>query len=598
MASPEVNVRIRAKDEATPVLQLIKGRLSEVEPAGVRASRGVEKVADGLRGLGREAIGVNRDVSNLLSGLLMFESGGLVAAGAIAGLGAVALAFEFLTRKTREEQEANDKVVDSLAATAEQGNTTAHAIRNMDAAVSSLALHQSQLFELKNPTAAAGLFAGFGPGAAGGLGAALPFIARLIGLTEKEEEAVKRAGVATGQAGKGYVTSTMQASAEAVKFGHASDFVRRQLEAYLRTLRATAADESKTTDERNAAAKELDSLTSAMGKTVAKGQTLAQSLAEQVNYYGQLAQLHPLTSQQLDELSGVLNAVTAAEQDANTSRKDAIALLGAERQALALLGGEAAKQAEKDLRASVGRSPFTAPQRPADGRSLTPFAVPDGLIDTRSIISPSLVQGLEAGMDETIRSLDKTLAQAAREAQFTQIQQGFAQSISQSITDGITAGFDTAIASGDIGAGFGALIGTLLSGIGTAMEQFGAAALVASQFMQAIMKALMALDPSGAAAAAIGMIAMGAVFKALGNAASSAFGGGGGTGGGGVGGVGGVRGRDQAETTRIIVQTPASAHATPATQMRPLHFTVIGTDSAKAQREIKELLRNADARAA
>jgi hypothetical protein len=389
MASPEVNVRIRAKDEATPVLQLIKGRLSEIEPAGARAGRGVEKIADGLKGLGREAIGVNRDVSNLLSGLLMFEGGGLVAAGAIAGLGAVALAFEFLTRKTREEQEANDKVVDSLAATAEQGNTTAQAIRNMDAAVSSLALHQSQLFELKNPTAAAGLFAGFGPGAAGGLGAALPFIARLIGLTEKEEEAVKRAGVATGQAGKGYVTSTMQASAEAVKFGHASDFVRRQLEAYLRTLRATAADESKTTDERNAAAKELDSLTSAMGKTVAKGQNLAQSLAEQVSYYGQLAQLHPLTSQQLDELTGVLNAVTAAEQDANTSRKDAIALLGAERQALALLGGEAAKQAEKDLRASVGRSPFTAPQRPADGRSLTPFAVPDGLIDTRSIISPS-----------------------------------------------------------------------------------------------------------------------------------------------------------------------------------------------------------------
>jgi hypothetical protein len=588
MASPEVNVRIRAKDEATPVLQLIKGRLSEIEPAGARAGRGVEKIADGLKGLGREAIGVNRDVSNLLSGLLMFEGGGLVAAGAIAGLGAVALAFEFLTRKTREEQEANDKVVDSLAATAEQGNTTAQAIRNMDAAVSSLALHQSQLFELKNPTAAAGLFAGFGPGAAGGLGAALPFIARLIGLTEKEEEAVKRAGVATGQAGKGYVTSTMQASAEAVKFGHASDFVRRQLEAYLRTLRATAADESKTTDERNAAAKELDSLTSAMGKTVAKGQNLAQSLAEQVSYYGQLAQLHPLTSQQLDQLTGVLNAVTAAEQDANTSRKDAIALLGAERQALALLGGEAAKQAEKDLRASVGRSPFTAPQRPADGRSLAPFAVPDGLIDTRALIP-------DAALQQMMSDMDKAIAAAAGKATFTETQEGFRQAIGRAITDGITTGFDTALASGDIGAGFGALIGALLSGIGTAMEQFGAAALVASQFMQDIMDALSSLDPSGAVAASIGMIAMGAVFKALGNAASSAFGGGAGTGGGGVGGV---RSRDEAETTRIIVQTPASAHATSATQMRPLHFTVIGTDSAKAQREIKELIRNADARAA
>jgi hypothetical protein len=581
MASPEVNVRIRATDGASPVLTLIQGNLARTAASGALAARGMDRVTDAVKDIGRQAAGVDRDVGNLAVGLINLAGGGTLVTAAVGGL---VFAYTQLTAASRAAHDENEKFVTSLVATAEKGAPAAEAIRGMDAAVKDLALHQRELSGLQNPGASAGWFT-----------AIAPLVYRALGLTAKAQREIADAQTATGQAGKDYVTSTMQASAEAVKFGTASAFTRRQLEAYLDTLRATRDNEALATDARNAAAKELDSLTSAMGKTVEKGQNLAQSLAEQVSYYGQLAQLHPLTSQQLDELTGVLNAVTAAESDANTTRKDAIALLGAERQALALLGGEAAKQAEKDLRASVGRSPFTAPQRPADGRSLAPFAVPDGLIDTRSILSPSLVQGLEAGMDETIRSLDKTLAKAAREAQFTQIQQGFAQSISQSITDGITAGFDTALASGDIGAGFGALIGTLLSGIGAAMEQFGAAALVASQFMQSIMSSLMALDPSGAAAAAIGMIAMGAVFKALGNAASSAFGGGGGTGGGGVGGV---RGRDEAETTRIIVQTPASAHATPATQMRPLHFTVIGTDSAKAQREIKELLRNADARAA
>jgi hypothetical protein len=410
MASPEVNVRIRATDGASPVLTLIQGNLARTAASGALAARGMDRVTDAVKDIGRQAAGVDRDVGNLAVGLINLAGGGTLVTAAVGGL---VFAYTQLTAASRAAHDENEKFVTSLVATAEKGAPAAEAIRGMDAAVKDLAFHQRELSGLQNPGASAGWFT-----------AIAPLVYRALGLTAKAQREIADAQTATGQAGEDYVTSTMQASAEAVKFGHASAFVRRQLEAYLDTLRATRDNESKTTDERNAAAKELDSLTSAMGKTIEKGQNLAQSLAEQVNYYGQLAQLHPLTSQQLDELSGVLNAVTAAEQDANTTRKDAIALLGAERQALALLGGEAAKQAEKDLRASVGRSPFTAPQRPADGRSLTPFAVPDGIIDTRSIISPSLVQGLDAGMDEAIRALDKTLAKAAREAQFTQIQAG------------------------------------------------------------------------------------------------------------------------------------------------------------------------------
>jgi hypothetical protein len=587
MASPEVNVRIRATDGASPVLTLIQGNLARTAASGALAARGMDRVTDAVKDIGRQAAGVDRDVGNLAVGLINLAGGGTLVTAAV---GATMLAFTAVTSKSRELNAENDRIVDQLAKEAEGFDKVAEAARGSAAALDVKALATKRLGILEGLRQGLSLVAGVG-------GAQLASL--FDPLVETQLDRIAAGVKAEDQIMVKYNRDLMETFATLTGLGLARDQETRAVRAYVAALQAEAHLQSASPQLRRAAADEAKRLADAMGKTVEKGQNLAQSLAEQVNYYGQLAQLHPLTSQQLDELSGVLNAVTAAEQDANTTRKDAIALLGAERQALALLGGEAAKQAEKDLRASVGRSPFTAPQRPADGRSLTPFAVPDGLIDTRSIISPSLVQGLEAGMDETIRSLDKTLAKAAREAQFTQIQQGFAQSISQSITDGITAGFDTALASGDIGAGFGALIGALLSGIGTAMEQFGAAALVASQFMQAIMSSLMALDPSGSAAAAIGMIAMGAVFKALGNAASSAFGGGGsaGSGGGGYSG-GGVRGRDEAETTRIIVQTPASAHATSATQMRPLHFTVIGTDSAKAQREIKELIRNADARAA
>jgi hypothetical protein len=444
MASPEVNVRIRATDGASPVLTLIQGNLARTAASGALAARGMDRVTDAVKDIGRQAAGVDRDVGNLAVGLINLAGGGTLVTAAVGGL---VFAYTQLTAASRAAHDENEKFVTSLVATAEKGAPAAEAIRGMDAAVKDLAFHQRELSGLQNPGASAGWFT-----------AIAPLVYRALGLTAKAQREIADAQTATGQAGEDYVTSTMQASAEAVKFGHASAFVRRQLEAYLRTLRATAADESKTTDERNAAAKELDSLTSAMGKTVEKGQNLAQSLAEQVSYYGQLAQLHPLTSQQLDELSGVLNAVTAAEQDANTTRKDAIALLGAERQALALLGGEAAKQAEKDLRASVGRSPFTAPQRPADGRSLTPFAVPDGLIDTRALIP-------DAALKQMMSDMDKAIA-AARAKPRSRRRRRASGRPSGGHHGRHTAGFDTALASGDIGAGFGALIGALLSGIG------------------------------------------------------------------------------------------------------------------------------------
>jgi len=102
-----------------------------------------------------------------------------------------------------------------------------------------------------------------------------------------------------------------------------------------------------------------------------------------------------------------------------------------------------------------------------------------------------------------------------------------------------------------------AFAGTLLEGLGQALESFGKAALLASALMKKFLDAMSTLNPFAAAAAAIGMIALGALIS---GAAQSAFSGGGA--GGGSAGVG-----PQDTTTNITYYAPG---ATPAPQAAPL----------------------------
>jgi hypothetical protein len=96
---------------------------------------------------------------------------------------------------------------------------------------------------------------------------------------------------------------------------------------------------------------------------------------------------------------------------------------------------------------------------------------------------------------------------------------------------------------------------------------------------------------SGIAALAIGaaLLALGGALGAIGNSGGGGYGGGAGSG-------GGFNGR-QEETTRIRLM-PGWAQGTEITQRSQNYyqFTVIGANDPKAQREIAQLVANAERR--
>lgn len=106
---------------------------------------------------------------------------------------------------------------------------------------------------------------------------------------------------------------------------------------------------------------------------------------------------------------------------------------------------------------------------------------------------------------------------------YDQLRENLALGIGNAFTDAITQGIETAISAGSIGEGFKAFAGALLSGLGSAMIEFGKASLLAAIGMQTILKSLASLLPGGAIVASLAMIAIGATLRGV---AQRAFGGG------------------------------------------------------------------------
>lgn len=171
-----------------------------------------------------------------------------------------------------------------------------------------------------------------------------------------------------------------------------------------------------------------------------------------------------------------------------------------------------------------------------------------------------------------------------------------AQGIGSALIDGFAAGFEAAFRTKSIGEGFKALGASLLQGLGSMMMQFGKAALLASSLMDTIFKALSKALPGGAIVASLAMIAAGAAMR---GAASSAFGGSRGGGGGGIAGSFGVMssmggGGMTLPTMTYGPTTAGSASSVQATT--PVNVTIIGPNDPAAQRQMQELVRNAQRR--
>ena len=166
--------------------------------------------------------------------------------------------------------------------------------------------------------------------------------------------------------------------------------------------------------------------------------------------------------------------------------------------------------------------------------------------------------------------------------------------LGDTLGNALADGIQTAIEQKSIGAGFKAMTQTLLRGLGDMMIQFGKASLVASTLMDTIFKALAKALPGGAIVASLAMIAAGAALK---GAAGAAFGGGGGGGGGGgfSAPMAAVAAGAMTLPTQFYGPTAAGSSATIAA-MAPMNVTIVGPNDPAAQRQMQELMRNAQRR--
>lgn len=225
-------------------------------------------------------------------------------------------------------------------------------------------------------------------------------------------------------------------------------------------------------------------------------------------------------------------------------------------------------------------------------------------IDISKIPMPSLppIKGPGLDLSETTRQFREAMYRFRNEADEAlaelreQMPNIIATTIAMGIADGLTQGFAAAFAGGGIAEGFKALTASLLGGLGSMLIAFGTKALLASELMIGLKASLAAFDPSGSAAKAIGIIALGAALK---GAAQAAFGGRGGARGGlPISSTGAFTGGGiSALPTQQIIFGATSA--TTAAGMQPrssTNVTIIGPNDPTAQRAMQELLAKANSR--
>jgi hypothetical protein len=205
-------------------------------------------------------------------------------------------------------------------------------------------------------------------------------------------------------------------------------------------------------------------------------------------------------------------------------------------------------------------------------------------------VAPAVVKQVREQMDATEREW------AARTAELRQnVGADLAQGLTMTLADSIGSAFETAFATGNIGEGFKALGRAMLSGLGSMIQAFGVKALAASKLMATLLESFKTLNPYIAIPAALGLIALGGALK---GAAAGAFGGAMGAGMGGtpfvstIGGQAGGAGRLPG-----VFYGPTAAGGVGQIQPTPsMNVTIIGPNDPSAQRQMQELMRNAQRR--
>ena len=169
------------------------------------------------------------------------------------------------------------------------------------------------------------------------------------------------------------------------------------------------------------------------------------------------------------------------------------------------------------------------------------------------------------------------------------------QDLQNTLYDSLIIGIETALQKGaNIKDAFGALGATLLSGIGSVMINFGKSLIPLGALMTKLRESFLALSGPGMIAAGIGFIAIGAALRGAAGRAMQQ--GGGGSGGGNVGGYSApAMPSNMTMPTNYYAPTSAGS-ANTIEQINPISVTIIGPNDPTAQRQMQELLRNAQRR--
>jgi hypothetical protein len=231
-----------------------------------------------------------------------------------------------------------------------------------------------------------------------------------------------------------------------------------------------------------------------------------------------------------------------------------------------------------------GLSPFEEYFRQQGlGRKPLPQIEPESFM---AVVDPAK---LRATAREIGSLIDTTFAE-----EVLSVANGLGEQLRNVLANGIASAFETLVTRGaTIGDAFGALGATLLRGLGDMLVTFGTSLLPVAKLFGAVVTSLKSLNPVAMTAAAVGLIAVGGMMR---GAAGRAFGGvGGGSApviaGGGLGGAGGPM------TLPGLTFGPTAAAAGPDLNPRSnMTFNIIGTNDPSAQRQLQEMLRNADRR--
>jgi hypothetical protein len=173
-----------------------------------------------------------------------------------------------------------------------------------------------------------------------------------------------------------------------------------------------------------------------------------------------------------------------------------------------------------------------------------------------------------------------------------ELRTSFGEAIGATLVDSISGGIERAVETGNIGEGFKTLGAMIVAGIGDAMVKAGLAGAKFAALMEKLQNFFALMNPGGALAVSLAMIAVGSALKGMARGSSGVmFGGVGGGGGGRSAGGGFAYGTGLGDTfTRLYVPPTNADRAAGVAPLAPVNVTVIGPNDPTAQRQIFELI--------